>query len=122
MSQFYYSDNFFKYSSALFAFIIWGGWAFFINQKITAALVQGTSSFIFTTLIVSLVNYLFTKFNNKYYKMIMPAIISTSIIAIILITAHNLAQTSQILKTISLPLTAGFIFCLVTTFRLIKIK
>ena len=118
------SFSFYKYSSAIQAMLLWGGWSFYINSKtslssgIKSGIAQGLASFCLTLIVVFLVSKLFSKIQNKVLKYIAPTLIVVSMLLTFLVTVHTLVGTPEILKTISPPLTVAVLFCLFTTYKL----
>ncbi|MDC4779337.1 hypothetical protein NQ848_15305, partial [Acinetobacter baumannii] len=56
------NTKYYKFASAIFAFLLWGGWSFYINTQVSnlvrgvvAGLVQGVSSFTITLFIAFLI-------------------------------------------------------------------
>jgi hypothetical protein len=122
------TSKFFNYLSALFAFILWGGWAYYINHShspdsgITSGIAQGSASFIITLFMVHLVTHLYHKFRRPIAKILMPALVTVSFTSVCLINIHLLVGTPQILYTVLPALSIAFVFCLYTSFKLHKIS
>jgi len=110
--------------SALAAFVMWGGWAYFINSgfgestRIISAIAQGTASFVITLFMVHAVTWLFHRMTNELLKLILPAVLTVSFTGTCLATLHFLVGTPRILQTIAPALTVAFLFCLYTSFKL----
>ena len=108
--------------SATGAFLLWGSWAYLINSNGQGALYSGicqglVSSFL-TMLMIFALSKLYTKFNTRLTKLLMPACIlflSTSIIGI---SVHTLINTANIFYTLTPPLLVGFIFSVTTCFKI----
>ena len=127
------TSPFYNLLSALFAFVLWGGWAYYINSTqaieasntgIIAGLTQGTASFIITFIIVHLVtriyNFLHTSasINLRAIKLIVPAMLTVSITGTGLFIIHNIMNTPHIAKTIAPALLVAFLFSLFTAYKL----
>lgn len=116
----------FRFLSASIAFILWGGWAFFINQKNTiqagviSGITQGTASFLITLFLVHAVTRLYHQFSHPFTKLLFPAIVTVSFTSSCLLYIHYLAQTPHILLTILPAITVAFSFCLFTAYKLHK--
>ena len=116
----------FKLISALAAFVLWGGWAYYINggsanpASLKAAGVQGSASFIITLLMVRAVTWLHGRLPSGTLQVWLPSVITLSSTGSILIAAHWLAGTPQILPTIAPALLVGGLFCLFTSHTLRK--
>jgi ABC-type antimicrobial peptide transport system permease subunit len=116
----------FRFLSASLAFILWGGWAFFINQKetvqvgVTSGVTQGTASFLITLFLVHAVTRLYHQFNHPIAKLLFPAIVTVSFTGTGLLLIHSIAQTPRILVTILPAISVAFTFCLFTAYKLHK--
>jgi len=107
--------------SALFAFILWGGWAYFINNNMISALTQGTASFIITLFLVHAVTRLYHNLSTKVngnIQLLLPAIITVSFTGTCLFIVHLIAGTAHITKTIAPALLVAFLFCVYTAYKL----
>lgn len=107
--------------SAFFAFMLWGGWAYFINKNSVSALTQGGASFIITLFLIHAVNKLYYSLPIKaggLLQLFSPAIITVTFTGSCLYLAHKIAGTAHIVKTITPALLVAFIFCIYTTYRL----
>ncbi len=115
-------------SSATFAFLLWGGWSYYINGDeefsigVISGLTQGIVSFIITFIVVYAVTKIFNVLPESYFKPLLPACIVVSCIAILLVIIHTFVGTPHILATIAPSLTVGFLFCLFTTTQLKQSK
>jgi hypothetical protein len=112
---------FYNLGSALFAFIAWGGWAYYVNHSLVSALTQGTASFIITLFLVKAVTQLYNKLAGKtaaLLQLLLPAMITVSFTGSCLFLVHSLAGTAYITKTIAPALTVALIFCIVTAYKL----
>ena len=110
--------------SAAIAFVIWGGWAFYVNGglgvnvRIISALVQGTASLIITLIMVRVVTIIFYRLPNNPLRIVLSALITVSITGTGLVLAHTWAGTPKIVTTITPALTIAFVFCLYTALKL----
>ena len=117
-----------NYISASLAFILWGGWAFYINSStsvlsgITSGLTQGTASFIITILMINSVNFWLLKFKHRITKTLFPALITVSCSGLGLIIVHHLAGTPNIIVTIAPAITVAFSFCIFTSLQLQRVS
>jgi len=114
----------YKYFSAFTALFLWGGWAYYINAKasiatgVVSGVTQGTASFFTTLLAVYVVTKLYNLIQNKVGKVVLPAIAIISGLAMGLTAVHTIAGTPHIVVTIAPSLSAGFVFCLLTAYKL----
>lgn len=112
--------------SAAAAFVMWGGWAYYINSgfgestRIVSAIAQGSASFVITLFMVHAVTWLFHRMPNSVLKLILPAVLTVSFTGSCLATLHFFVGTPRILQTIAPALTVAFLFCLYTTIKLKK--
>lgn len=117
----------YKLVSALSAFVLWGGWAYFVNYKhdtlsgIISGVTQGTASFIITLFLVRAVMFLFPRFQGKFAQLLFPAIITVSLTGSCLVLIHKAMGTPAVLFTISPALMVAFSFCIFTAMKLQKI-
>ncbi len=116
----------YRYLSALIAFLLWGGWAFYINNNATvhtgviSGLTQGTASFMITLFLVHSVTRLYHRFSHPIVKLLFPAIMTVSFTGSCLLFIHLVAKTPHIILTILPAITVAFSFCLFTTYKLHK--
>ncbi len=109
--------------SALGAFVIWGGWAFWINyhtgipQAIRSSFTQGIASLLITLVMVRLIEFLFAHFRYPL-RLWLPPLLTVAFTGSCLVCLHWLAKTPHILSTVALPLTVAFSFCLFTAYQL----
>jgi hypothetical protein len=112
--------------SALAAFLIWGGWAFYINDglgpgvRFTSGLAQGTASTIITMVMVRSVTKIYRQLPDSILRLILPGIITVSITGSALAFIHYMVGTPRIISTISPVLTVAFAFCVYTAYKLHK--
>jgi len=114
----------FTYISALLAFILWGGWAFYINgefgnkSRILSGITQGTCSFIITLLMTKVIAYQYNQFSRMVCKILFPPIITVSITGTLLVLIHNKVGTPAIFETVSPALTVALLFGFFTIYKL----
>ncbi len=114
----------FNLLSAFLAFLLWGGWAFYINGgngqgiRFFSGITQGIGSFIATFVMVSAVTWLFHCFNKSWLKLILPPFITVGCTGSCLACIHYIIGTPKIIHTILPALSVAFCFCLVTTLKL----
>ena len=113
-----------RYLSAIMAFLLWGGWAFFVNREpsnydgLIAALTQGCASFVITLVMVHSVTNLHKVFTTQPYKLLMPALITVACTGSGLVIIHTFASTANIFTTIAPALSVAFVFCVFTSYQL----
>lgn len=122
------TTRYFNYVSALMAFMLWGGWAFYVNGKdtdnagIISGLTQGTASFMITLFLVHSVTHLYHRFKHPVAKLLFPAIVTVCFTGMCLLLIHSFVGTPRILLTILPAITVAFSFCLFTSYKLHKIN
>ncbi len=110
--------------SATFAFILWGGWSYFINSKygtsagLISGFTQGAASFTITLFIVHAITFLTPKFHGKLSQFFLPAVITVCFTGSCLALIHIIIGTPAIAYTISPALLVAFSFCIFTTNRI----
>jgi hypothetical protein len=110
--------------SALAAFVVWGGWAYYINDtgtenvRVISAATQGVSSLIITLALVKLVSLIFNRLPRKILSVFIASVISVTCSGSCLIAVHYLIGTPEIVSTVSPPLLVAFSFCLFTAYKL----
>lgn len=116
----------FKVLSAVMAFLLWGGWAFYVNSKesfaagLLAGFTQGIASFMITLFMVHAVTCLFLRIAGQTSRLVLPAVVTVAFTGSCLAGLHYLAGTPSILPTIAPALTVAFAFCIYTAFKLQK--
>ncbi|MFT6103281.1 MAG: hypothetical protein ACJA2B_001732 [Candidatus Endobugula sp.] len=112
----------FNFLSAVLAFVLWGGWAFYINNtsetRFVSATTQALASFGITFILVHMVTYIFHLLPVTPMRIALPAAISVSITGSGLVVAHTLAGTPRIFFTIAPALAVAFVFCVYTALKL----
>ncbi len=121
------TTSLYNLASAIAAFVMWGGWAFYVNSRnsdssgIVSGIAQGTASFTITLLMVHAITFLYHKFNHLLLKLVLPALLTVSVTSTCLVLIHLLVGTPHIVSTIAPALSVAFAFCLLTTFKLNRI-
>jgi hypothetical protein len=111
--------------SALLAFILWGGWAYFINgghsfrRGLVSGLAQGIASGLITLFMIRAVSCCLNRLGTESLpQSLLPAVLTVSFTGSCLACLHYLIGTPHILFTIAPALSTAFAFCLFTTFKL----
>ncbi len=122
------TTSLYNLASAIAAFVMWGGWAFFVNSRetdssgIVSGIAQGTASFTITLLMVRAITFLYHTFNHPILKLLLPALLTVSVTSTCLVLIHLAVGTPHIISTIAPALSVAFAFCLFTTFKLNRIN
>jgi ABC-type antimicrobial peptide transport system permease subunit len=112
--------------SALSAFLLWGGWAFYVNgstdvtKGLISGLTQGTASFIITLVMVQVVTWFFKHLPENFLQLPLAAFLTVTITGSCLVGIHWLVQTPHIFYTIAPALSVAFAFCWYTAYKLRK--
>ncbi|HCA4901462.1 TPA: hypothetical protein MW110_002864 [Acinetobacter baumannii] len=121
------NTKYYKFASAIFAFLLWGGWSFYINTQVSnlvrgvvAGFVQGVSSFTITLFIAFLIERQFNFYKKAWAKLIFSPILTVLLTGSALILVHVLFSTPDIIKTITPALTVAFIFAEFSNLKLYK--
>jgi hypothetical protein len=123
-NKFIQTSRFFNLLSALLAFFLWGGWAYYINGghgiyiRIISSLAQGTASSLITLFMIHVATYIFYKLFNSIMRMILPSVITVGFTGSCLVFMHYCIGTPNIFYTVTPALSVAFAFCLFTTFKL----
>lgn len=118
----------FNLVSAALAFLIWGGWAYYVNNDqgsstgLISGITQGSASFIITLAMVHTVTWLYKNIPPSPLQLFLPAIITVSITASCLYSVHSLVGTPNIAYTIAPALSVAFMFCVFTCFKLDRLS
>ncbi len=118
------TSRLYNFLSAMFAFLIWGGWAYYINGRenletgIISGITQGMASFTITLLMVHAVSWIYRRLPNNFWQLILPAIFTVSFTGSCLAAIHYAVGTPEIIYTISPALSVAFAFCLFTAYKL----
>lgn len=114
------TSSLFNLLSASFAFLLWGGWAYYINHNVISGLAQGTASFVITLVMVRSVTWWYHHLPIGYGRLLLPSILTVSMTGTALACIHAYVGSAHIIKTIAPALTVAFLFCMYTTFKLRK--
>jgi len=119
-----HTSKHYRYLSAFLAFLLWGGWAFFINDVgdsytgVISGITQGSCSFIITLLMTHFIAFQFNKFPSGLCRIVLPPVITVSITGTMLIFIHIMAGTPSILLTVSPALMVALVFSFYTVYKL----
>jgi len=120
------TSRLFTILSALLAFLLWGGWAYYVNASadvsngLISGLTQGTASFTITLLMVHLVTWFFKYLPSNFLQLPLAAFFTVSITGSCLVGIHLLVGTPKIFYTIAPALSVAFAFCWYTAYKLRK--
>ena len=116
----------FNFMSAALAFLLWGCWAYFVNESsvpssgLVSGITQGAASFIITLVMVRIITFLFRRLPTNGIAQLLPAFATMCITSSFLVAAHCIVETPNIIRTITPALCVGFVFCIITTLQLRK--
>lgn len=118
----------FNLISAMMAFALWGGWAWYINSEsdvtdrgaspIMSGVTQGTGSFLITLVMVRAVTWLYHHLPGHRLQIVLPALLTVSVTGTCLASAHAWVGTTNIVSTIAPALTVAFLFNIYTAARI----
>jgi len=118
----------FNVISAALAFLLWGGWAYWVNSRIaaqagaasplTSALAQGAGSFVITLILVRAVAWLYHRLPAHPTRLVLPAVFTVAVTGSCLATVHIVVGTSDVARTIAPALSVAFAFCVFTAFKI----
>ena len=129
MSDAVRTSRLFNLTSATFAFLLWGGWAFFVASRnstaggaspVISGLTQGIGSFCITLMMVRSVSWLYQCLSGNTLQLILPAVITVSITGSALASAHQIVGTANIIGTIAPALAVALCFNLFATVKIRK--
>ena len=108
--------------AAVIAFLVWGAWAFHINYLsgdllvgLRSGITQGLYSAAMTIYFSISVLYIYKRVMQNKLWFLFPAMGTVGHTGLILTAIHYFNGTPEILKTVSLPLTAAFLYCIFVT-------
>ena len=117
--------------AALLAFLFYGGWAFTVNYPhgvfaaVAALAVQGAASFATTLALTGLVTFFYRRLaRHKPPRSVwlgLPPVLSTAVVACLLVLAHTLAGTPTLLATIAPSIAIGFVYGIYCTYDLVRV-
>lgn len=119
------TSSVYKFGSALAAFLLWGGWAWYVNgansewSTFLTAMAQGVSSFFITLVLVAQVTHLYNSFRHPLARLLSPSLVVVMLSSSLLLLIHLWVGTQYLLYTIAPPSTVAFLFCLFTTIKLL---
>lgn len=111
------------YVHVAFGFLAMGAWAVFANrahplpQALLAGLVQGAISGTLTLFLKKFLEWFSARLNGAM-ALVLPPLTTATAIAAILVTAHMLAGTPEILATIAVPFTVSTSYAILYNLRL----
>ena len=114
----------YKLGSAVLAFAVWGGWAFYVNRPsglgtgLISGMAQGTASALMTLVMIKVVTEVFRRLRSRVARMIAPTVATVGGAAVLLVVVHTLVGTPEIAWTILPGLSAAVPFCAFTTHKL----
>jgi len=114
----------YQYLSAFLAFLLWGGWAFLINNDgesdsgVISGITQGSCSFMITLFIAHFITFQFNKLSNGVMRIVLPPIITVGITGTMLVIIHIIVGTPEILYTVAPALTVALLFAFYTVYKL----
>lgn len=106
-----------------FGFLAMGAWAVFANrhhpldQSLLAGLVQGTISGLLTLVLKKFLEWFNARLRGVM-ALVLPPLVTASSILTILVTAHTLAGTPEVLATIAVPFTVSTSYAILYNLRL----
>ncbi len=108
--------------SMLFAFFVWGGWAYYVNVQqgdataaLKAALTQSFYSTVMTLYMSLSVLFVHRKSAQWKWPRIWPTLATVGHTSLALIGVHYLNHTPALLKTVSLPILVSLVYCAAIT-------
>lgn len=113
----------FDYASAAGAFLIWGGWAWYVNGPgsaagLASALAQAVFSGAMTLALVRMITGLRGLFSTGRARFLLPPLISVTASTTLLVFIHWVVSTPRLLATIAPSVSVALIFSFVTSFKL----
>jgi len=114
----------FQSISAAMAFVVWGGWAFYVNDSSTlyhrliTAIAQGTFSLIVTLLVLGGVTIIYQNMGQSCLRYFVPAIVMVLITGVIIISIHIVIGTPEIAVTVSPGLIMTFFYSILTAVKI----
>jgi len=111
--------------SALAAFVLWGGWAYWVNHDSSenvwlVAFTQGAASFAITLLMVQAITWLYPILVRSWHGVPLPAVCTVLATGSALVMIHRIVGTPHIAATVAPALSVGFLFCLFTSLKLYR--
>jgi hypothetical protein len=118
------TSRLYDWSAALLAFVVWGGWAYYVNRPagltigLTSGVAQGTVSMLMTFMMIRAVTFIFRRLANRLLQLVLPTIVTVGTAACFLVLVHARVGTPNIFWTIFPSLSMAVPFCAYTSFRL----
>ena len=118
------TSRLYNWGSALLAFGLWGGWAFYVNRPsglatgFTSGVAQGTVSMLMTFVMIQAVTGIFRRLTSRYLQLTLPTLITVGSAAAFLVLVHSLVGTPNIFWTILPGLSGAVPFCFYTSYKL----
>jgi multidrug transporter EmrE-like cation transporter len=105
-----------------FAFVVWGGWAFWVNlssgdtsQALRSGMTQGIYSAVMTFYMSFVVYFFWQKTRHLRLWWLLPTLATVGHTGLLLVGAHILNHTPNVAKTVSVPLIVAAGYCLFLT-------
>jgi len=118
------TSRLYDWGAALLAFLVWGGWAFYVNQPaglavgLTSGAAQGTVSMLMTFVMIKAVTLIFRHLSNRVLQLTLPTILTIGAAAGFLVLVHSQVGTPNIFWTIFPSLSMAVSFCAYTSYQL----
>lgn len=118
------TSRMYNWGSALLAFGLWGGWAFYVNRPsglatgFTSGVAQGTVSMLMTFVMIQTVTGISRRLTSRYLQLTLPTLITVGSAAGLLVLVHSLVGTPNIFWTILPGLSGAVPFCFYTSYKL----
>ncbi len=111
---------------AALAFVVWGGWAYYVSLMLTetggrpivSGLTQGCGSFMITLIMVQSVTWLYHRLPHNAARLFLPALITVAATGSCLAIAHSIVATPNIAQTIAPGLGVALGFSTLVTVKL----
>lgn len=116
-----------RVAAPLFAFLLWGFWAFFSNAGhglllgIKAGLIQGTASFLITIYLKFSVLTLASRFRAPALRFLVPPALTVLTTGSVLVFIHHGLHTPEIARTITPPITVAALYCFYLSYQLCRV-
>ncbi len=107
----------------LAGFVLMGSWAAFANlghplpAPLVAGVVQGLLTATITVVLKQVIERIFYR-TTKWRRFVVPTLVAFSISTTILMISHLLAETPELIATVSVPITVSTIYALSYTLTL----
>lgn len=117
-----------EYITAFGALVLWTAWTWYVNAdhpigtRILSSLVQGIWSFFVTFYMLVCLKKIFNYFENKWLKIILPTLITVSIVFVMILGIHILIGTPELWATITPGIIGGVVLNIIATIKLFNKK